>query len=143
MDVETVEPVPKKKMLSRLEEQRAARVKVAAGGDGGSGGAGRQAPVTGRRVLISERCWCTWLRRTKWTWMTLTFWVFGIGGAPTACARRRARSRLRRKCRIWRLSLGCTMGSRPPAIRPSEMFQRSPTSLLTCAVPCLHIKSSA
>ena len=56
MDVETVEPVPKKKMLSRLEEQRAARVKVAAGGDGGSGGAGRQAPVTGRRVLISERC---------------------------------------------------------------------------------------
>ena len=34
------------------------------------------------------------------------------------------------------------MGSRPPAVKPSEFFQRSPTSLGTCAVPCLDIKSS-
>ena len=26
------------------------------------------------------------------------------------------------------------MGSRPPAVRPSEILQRSPTSVVTCAV---------
>ena len=52
VDAETAEPAPKKKKFSTLEERRAARVKAAAGGGGGSGGAERQAPVTGRRVLI-------------------------------------------------------------------------------------------
>ena len=54
VDLEIAEPAPKN-TLSRLEERRAACVKAAAGGGGGSGGAERQAPVTGRRVLIRAR----------------------------------------------------------------------------------------
>ena len=54
VDVETAEPAPKKKKLSRIEERRAARVRAVAGDGGGSGGAERQAPVTGRRVLIGR-----------------------------------------------------------------------------------------
>ena len=53
MDVDSAKPAPKKK-LSRLEERLAARVKTAAGGGGGSGGVERQAPVTGRCVLIGR-----------------------------------------------------------------------------------------
>ena len=55
-DVESVEPAPKKKRLSRLEEWRLARVRAAAGGGGGgdSGRAEPQAAVTGRRVLFGR-----------------------------------------------------------------------------------------
>ena len=54
LDVEPVEPAPKKKGLSRLEERREARVRAAAGGGGDSGSAEPQAAVTGRRVLIGR-----------------------------------------------------------------------------------------
>ena len=54
VDVEIAKPAPKKKKLSRLEERRATCVKAAAGGGGRSGGAERQVPVTGRRVLIGR-----------------------------------------------------------------------------------------
>ena len=52
LDVEPAEPAPKKKMLSRLEERREARVRAAAGGGGDSGSPEPQAAVTGRRMLI-------------------------------------------------------------------------------------------
>ena len=54
LDVEPAESAPKKKRLSRLEEQREARVRAAAGGGGDSGSAEPQAAVTGRRVLIGR-----------------------------------------------------------------------------------------
>ena len=66
-------------------------------------------PSRGGACWSGERCWCTWQSRASSTWMPSTFGGFGIGGAPTSHARRRTRSRLRRKCRIWRLSLGCNM----------------------------------
>ena len=53
LDVEPVEPAPKKR-LSRLEEQREARVRAAADGGGDSGSAEPQAAVTRRRVLIGR-----------------------------------------------------------------------------------------
>ena len=55
LDLELVEPAPKKKRLSRLEERCDARVRAAAGGGGGdSGSFESQAAVTGRRVLIGR-----------------------------------------------------------------------------------------
>ena len=45
---------PKKNRLSRLEERRKARVRVAAGCGGDSGSAEPQTSVTGRRVLIGR-----------------------------------------------------------------------------------------
>ena len=54
LDVESAEPAPKKKRLSRLEERREARVRAAAGGGGDSGSAEPQVAVTGRRVLIGR-----------------------------------------------------------------------------------------
>ena len=54
LSVEPVEPAPKKKGLSRLEERREARVRAAAGGGGDSGSAEPQATVSGRRVLIGR-----------------------------------------------------------------------------------------
>ena len=54
LDMEPVEPAPKKKRLSRLEKRRDARVRAAAGGGGDSGSAEPQAAVTGRRVLIGR-----------------------------------------------------------------------------------------
>ena len=53
-DVETVEPAPKKKRLSRLEERREVRVRAAAGDGGDSGKVEPQAAVTGRCVLIGR-----------------------------------------------------------------------------------------
>ena len=52
LGVETAEPAPKKKRLSRLQERREARVRVAAGDGGDSDGAEPQAAVTMRLVLI-------------------------------------------------------------------------------------------
>ena len=134
LGVEPAELTPKKKRLSKLEERRGARVKAVAGRGGDSGSAEPQAAVTRRRVLIG---------REVLVYLAEQGQRFRIGGAPTAYARRRAQSRLRRKYRIWRLSLCYTLGSRPPAVRPSKMFQRSPTSLVTCAVGCLQVRSSA
>ena len=54
LDMEPAEPAPKKKGLSRLEEQREARVSAEANGGGDSGSAEPQAAVTGRRVLIGR-----------------------------------------------------------------------------------------
>ena len=54
LDVEPAESAPKKNRLSRIEERREARVRVAAGGGGDSGSAEPQASVTGRRVLIGR-----------------------------------------------------------------------------------------
>ena len=54
LDVKPVEPAPKKKKLSRLEERRVARVKAAAGGGDNSGRAEPQAAVRGRRRLIGR-----------------------------------------------------------------------------------------
>lgn len=99
VNVEAAEPAPKRKKPSRFEERRAARVAAAAASIG-SGGVGPQASVTGRRVLMGREVLVYLAERTRSTWMTSTFWGFGVGGAVTAYARRRARSRLRRKCRI-------------------------------------------
>ena len=52
LDVEPAESAPKRKRLSRLEERREARVRVAVGGGGDSGGVEPQTTVTGRLVLI-------------------------------------------------------------------------------------------
>ena len=124
LDVEPAEPAPKKKRLWSLDERREARVRVAASGDGDSGSAKPQAAVTERRVLIGRGVLVHLTKQGQHDVdQLLGFWV---GGAPTAYARRRARSTLRRKCHIWRLPLGCTFGSRPPDVRPSEIFQRSP-----------------
>ena len=139
LDVEPAEAAPKKKRLSRLEERREARVRAAAGGGGDSGSTDPQAAFTGRRVLIGREVLVYLAKQGQLDVNVFILLGFGIVGAPTAYARRRARSRLRRRCRIWPLSLGCTMGSRPPAVRPSKMFQRSPTSLATCAVGCLQV----
>ena len=54
LDVESAEPAPKKKRLSRLEERCEARVRAAAGHGGDSGSAEPQAAVTGRGVLIGR-----------------------------------------------------------------------------------------
>ena len=54
LDEEPAEPAPKKKRLSRLEKQREARVRAAAGGGVDSGSAEPQAALTGRRVLIGR-----------------------------------------------------------------------------------------
>ena len=60
LDVEPVEPAPKKKRLSRREERREARVRVAAGGGGDSGRTEPHAAVTGRRVLIGRGVLVYW-----------------------------------------------------------------------------------
>ena len=54
LDVESAEPAPKKKRLSRLEKRCEARLRAPAGGGGGSGSADPQAAVTGRRMLIGR-----------------------------------------------------------------------------------------
>ena len=143
LDVEPVEPSPKKRRFSRLEERREARVRAAAGCGGDSGNAESQAAVTGRRVLIGRGMLVYLTEQGQLDVDASNLLGVGIGGVPTAYAQRQAQSRLRRKCRIWRLSLGFTMGSRPPFVRPNEIFQRSPTSLVTSAVGCLQVRSSA
>ena len=143
LDVEPAEPSPKKKRFSRLEERREARVRAAVGCGGDSGSAESQAAVTGGRVLIGREMLVYLAEQGQLDVDASNLLGFGIGGVPTAYAQRQAQSRLRRKCRIWRLSLGCIMGSRPPLVRPNEIFQRSPTSLVTCAVGCLQVRSSA
>ena len=47
LDVESAEPAPKKKRLSRLKERRKARVRAAAGGGGDRGSTEPQAPSRG------------------------------------------------------------------------------------------------
>ena len=98
LDVEPAEPAPKKKKLWSLDERREARVRVAAGGGGDSGSAKPQAAVTERRVLIGRGVLVYLTKQGQHDGdQPLGFWV---GGAPTAYARRRARSKLRRKCHI-------------------------------------------
>ena len=72
-DVESAEPAPKKKSLSRLEERRKARVRAAAGGGGDSGSAEPQTAVRGRRVLIGREVLVYWQSRVSSTWMPSTF----------------------------------------------------------------------
>ena len=93
LDAEPVEPAPKKKRLSTLEERREARVRAAADGGGDSDSAEPQAAVTRRRVLIGREMLVYLAEQGQLevdAWPS-TFWGFGIGGAPTAYARRRAR----------------------------------------------------
>ena len=52
LDVDRVEPSPKKKRLLRLEERREARVKAAAGGGGDSGNVEPQAVVTDHVYIL-------------------------------------------------------------------------------------------
>ena len=142
VDVETAKSAPKKK-LSRLEERRAARVKAAAGGGGGSGGAERHAPVTGRRVLVGREV-LVYLAEVDHVdvddFDLLGFW--NRRGTESLCP---TTGKVTSPAEIPYLAFIARLyhGTRLPPVRPSEFFQRSPTSLVTCAVPCLHIKSSA
>ena len=91
LGVEPAEPAPKKKRLSRLEERREERVRAAAGGGSDSGSAKPQAFVTGRRVLIGREV-VYLAEQGQLDVDASTCRGLGIGGAPTAYARRRARS---------------------------------------------------
>ena len=51
---ETVEPAPKRKKPSRMEERRAARVAAAVAGSTNNGGVKHLPSVTGRRVMIAR-----------------------------------------------------------------------------------------
>ena len=88
LGVEPAEPAPKRKRLSRPKERREARVRAAAGGGGDSGSAEPQAAVTGRRVLIGREVLMYLVEQGQLDAVPSTFWGFGIGGAPTAYARR-------------------------------------------------------
>ena len=88
------EPAPKRKP-SRMEEMRAARVTAAVAGSTGNGGVQPLPSVTGRRVMIARKL-LVYLAEPD----QIVFWGFGVGGALTAHARRPARSRLQRRCRI-------------------------------------------
>ena len=130
LDVKPAEPAPKTR-LSRLEER--ARVRAAAGG-GDSGSAESQAADTGRRVLIGRELLVYLAEHGQLDVDAFNLLGFWNRRGIDSVSRRRARSRLWRKCLIWCLSLGCTMISRPSAFKPSDFFQRSPTLLVTCAV---------
>ena len=87
LDVESAKSAPKKKRLSRLEERCDARVRAAAGGGDDSGSAKPQDAVTGRRVVIGREVLSTWRSRASSMLMPSIFWVFEIGGVPTAYTR--------------------------------------------------------
>ena len=143
LDVEPAEPAPKKKRLSRLEERREARMRAAAGGGGDSGSTELQAAVTRRRVLIGREVLLYLAEQGQLdvdAFNPLGFW--NRQGTDSECP---PTSTITSPAEMpyRRLSLECTMGSRPPGVRPSEIFHRSPTSLVTCAVGCLQVRSSA
>ena len=123
LDVEPAEPAPKKKRLPRPEERREARVRAAAGGGGDSDSAEPQAAVTGRRVLIGQE---VLVYLAEYGQLNAdAFNLLGYGnrrGTDSVCPT--TRSRLRRKCCIWCVSLGCT------TCQAERNFQRSPTSLV-------------
>ena len=104
LGVEPADPAPKKK-LWRLEERRrhvsewqsVVLVTVVA--------PSLRLPSRGGACWLGERHWSTWRSRASSTSMFSTFWGYGTGRAPTGYARRRARSRPRRKYRVWLLSL--------------------------------------
>ena len=105
LGVEPADPAPKKKKLWRLEARRrhvsewqsVVVVTVVA--------PSLRLPSRGGACWLGERYWCTWRSRASSTSIFLTFWGYGTGRAPTAYARRRPRSCLRRKCHVWPLSL--------------------------------------
>ena len=72
----------------------------AVAGSTGNGGAQPLPSVSGRRVKISRELLVYLAEPDQIDVDGLTFWGFGVCGALTAHARRLARSRLQRKCRI-------------------------------------------
>ena len=144
LDAERAEPSPKKKRLVRLEERRETRVRAAASGSGDSGSAEPQAAVTWRRVLIGREMLVYLAEQGQLgvdAFNLLGFW--NRQGTDSVCPTMSTVTSPAGMPCIWHSSLGCTMGSRPPAVRPSEIFQRSPISWVTCAVACLQVRSSA
>ena len=122
LGVEPAEPAPKKKPPRLQERREVVRVRAAAGGGGDSDSAEPQAAVMGRRVLIGREVLVYLAEQGQLTvdaFNLLGFW--NRWGTNSVCPTT-STVRLRRKCRIWRLSLGCTMRSRPPAVRPSKLF---------------------
>ena len=134
LDVEPAEPAPKKKRLSRLEERREARARAAAGGGGDSGSAESQTAVTGRCVLIGREVLVYLAEQGQLDVDAFNLLGFWNRRAPTAYTRRRACHASGGNAVSGVYRSGYTMGSRPPPVRPSDFFQRSPTSLGTCAV---------
>ena len=120
-----------------------ARVGVAVGGGGDSGSAEPQTAVTGRRVLVGREVLVYLAKQGQ-----LDVDVFNLlglwdrQGTDSVCS---TTSTVMSPAEMPCLAFiaRCTMGSRPPAVRQSELFQRSPTSLVTRAVGYLQVWSSA
>ena len=138
LDVESVEPAPKKKRLSRLEKRREARVRAAAGGGDDNDSAESQA------VLIGREVWVYLVEQGQLdvdAFNLLGFW--NRRGIDSVCPTTSTVTSPAEIPYLPFIALGCTMGSRPPAVRPCETFRRFPTSLMTCAVGGLQVRSSA
>ena len=143
LDAEPAEPAPKKKRLARLEKRREARVRATAGGGGDRGSAEPQAAVTGRRVLIGREVLVYWAEQGLLD--VDAFNLLGVWnrrGTDSVCP---TTSTVTSPAAMLYLAFIARLyhGIEATGCQAERIFQRSPTSLMTCSVACLQVKSSA
>ena len=143
LGVEPAEPAPKKKRISRPEERSEARVRAAVGSGGDSGSAEPQAAVTGWRVLIGREVLVYLTEQGQLdadAFNLLGFWNWwSIDSVCPATSTVTSPAEMPYLALIARLYHGIDATS----CQAERFFQRSLTSLVSCAVACLQVRSNA